>query len=203
MECARRAHTDGIPMMRAMVVEFPQDPACTHLERQYMLGGDLLVAPVFSADGDVSYYTPDGTWTHFLTGERLQGPRWVTERHDFMSVPLLVRPGAVVPVGAVDDRPDYDYAEGVTLRVYQLPEGARVTTAIPAASGEQESVFVTSRDGDVVRVEAAAARPGWKVLLVGVHTAAGVAGGTATRHDQGLLVEAERDTLVVTLEPTG
>ncbi len=42
-------------MMRAMVVEFPDDPACTHLERQYMLGDDLLVAPVFSSDGDVSY----------------------------------------------------------------------------------------------------------------------------------------------------
>jgi alpha-D-xyloside xylohydrolase len=39
-------------------LEFPDDPACTHLERQYMLGDDLLVAPVFRADGDVSYYVP-------------------------------------------------------------------------------------------------------------------------------------------------
>jgi alpha-D-xyloside xylohydrolase len=43
---ALQAHCDGTPMMRAMVVEFPGDPACTHLERQYMLGDNLLVDPL-------------------------------------------------------------------------------------------------------------------------------------------------------------
>lgn len=47
-EVARAAHAEGVPMMRAMVLEFPDDPGCAHLERQYMLGPDLLVAPVFS-----------------------------------------------------------------------------------------------------------------------------------------------------------
>ena len=149
---AGQAAAEGIPMMRAMALAFPDDPGCTHLDRQYMLGDDLLVAPVLSADGAVSYYVPEGTWTHFLTGEQVTGPRWVTERHGFRSVPLLVRPGAVIPVGAVDDRPDYDYADGVTLRLYQLPDGARVTTVI--APGDQE--FVTIRTGNVIRVEAAA-----------------------------------------------
>jgi alpha-D-xyloside xylohydrolase len=135
-----------------MALSFPDDPGCTHLDRQYMLGDDLLVAPVLSAAGEVSYYVPDGTWTHFMTGEQVTGPRWVTERHGFGSVPLLVRPGAVIPVGAVDDRPDYDYAKGVTLRLYEIPDGARVTTAI--SPGGQE--FVTTRAGDVIRVEGAA-----------------------------------------------
>jgi alpha-glucosidase (family GH31 glycosyl hydrolase) len=127
-----QAHTEGVPMMRAMVLEFPDDPACTHPERQYMLGDDLLVAPVFRADGDVSYYVPDGTWTHVLTGAEVTGPRWHREQHSFMSVPLLARPGSVIPVGAVEDRPDYDYADGVTLQVYQLaagvPAGCRCTS---------------------------------------------------------------------------
>ncbi|MGH3658557.1 MAG: alpha-xylosidase, partial [Micromonosporaceae bacterium] len=55
MGAARQAWTSGTPMMRAMVLEFPDDPACAHLERQYMLGDDLLVAPVFTADGQVTY----------------------------------------------------------------------------------------------------------------------------------------------------
>ncbi len=63
---------------------------------------------------------PEGTWTHFLTGETVTGPRWVREQHGFLSVPLLVRPGAVIPVGAVHDRPDYAYADGVTLRAFDL-----------------------------------------------------------------------------------
>ncbi|MFJ6743318.1 alpha-xylosidase [Streptomyces sp. NPDC091279] len=129
-EAARAAHTEGVPMMRAMVLEFPADPGCAHLERQYMLGPDLLVAPVFDDDGDVTYYVPEGTWTHFLTGETVTGPRWTRERHGFLSVPLLVRPGAVIPVGAVCDRPDYDLADGVTLRAFGLAPGAHVTVAV-------------------------------------------------------------------------
>ncbi len=51
-----------------MLLEFPDDPGCRTLDRQYMLGPDLLVAPVFSADGEVEFYVPAGTWTHLPTG---------------------------------------------------------------------------------------------------------------------------------------
>jgi alpha-D-xyloside xylohydrolase len=153
---AEQVVSDGTPMMRAMALEFPGDPACTHLDRQYMLGDDLLVAPVLSASGEVSYYVPDGEWTRFLTGARVTGPRWVTETHGFLSVPLLVRPGAVIPVGAVEDRPDYAYADGVTLRLYEIPDGARVTTAVGGSS------FVTTRSGHVIRVQGEAGSS-WQV----------------------------------------
>jgi alpha-D-xyloside xylohydrolase len=217
-EAARQAYTQGVPMMRAMVLEFPTDPSCTHLERQYMLGGDLLVAPVLSADGDVSYYVPEGTWTHFLTGDAVKGPGWVRERHGFMSVPLLARPGSVIPVGAVDDRPDYDYADGVTLRVYELPDQASVTTAIPARAGGEPAVFVISRRDGVIRVEATGTSSPWQVLLVGVHLAGAsgggadgggagggavfvgaVEGGAAAADEQGTLIRAQAQTVVITL----
>jgi alpha-D-xyloside xylohydrolase len=148
---ARQVTAEGTPMMRAMALAFPDDPGCTYLDRQYLLGDDLLVAPVLTATGEVSYYVPPGTWTNFITGERLTGPRWVTEQHGFGSIPLLARPGAVIPVGAVDDRPDYDYADGVTLRLYEIPDGARVTTLIDP--GGQE--FTTTRSGNTIRVTAA------------------------------------------------
>ncbi|MFD0688866.1 alpha-xylosidase [Actinomadura fibrosa] len=188
---ARQAHGEGLPMMRAMVVEFPDDPACTHLERQYMLGDDLLVAPVFSSDGEVSYYVPEGTWTHYLTGERVRGGRWVRERHGFGSVPLLVRPGAVVPEGAVDDRPDYEHADGVTLRVYELPDGANVVTRIGDGA-----TFTTVRDGATVRVTG---EGDWNVLLVNARAAA-VEGGEAEERPDGVLVRATGAEVVVTLE---
>ncbi|GAA3438072.1 hypothetical protein GCM10018954_076880 [Kutzneria kofuensis] len=62
-----------------MVLEFPDDLAAATLDRQYLLGDDLLVAPVFTDDGTVDYYVPDGTWTNILTGDRVTGPRWVRE----------------------------------------------------------------------------------------------------------------------------
>jgi alpha-D-xyloside xylohydrolase len=90
---AVEAHETGVPVMRPMVLEFPDDPACAHLDRQYMLGPDLLVAPVFDASGDVTYYVPAGRWTSLLDGTSVDGPGWRTERHDMTSLPLIVRPG--------------------------------------------------------------------------------------------------------------
>lgn len=69
-----------------------------------------------------------------MTGEEVQGGAWRRENHGFTSLPLYVRSGAVIPWGARSDRPDYDYLDGLTLRVF------------PGGSGEK-SVTVTAPDG--------------------------------------------------------
>jgi alpha-D-xyloside xylohydrolase len=85
---ALEANREGVPTMRAMLIEFPNDPACDTLDRQYMLGDSLLVAPVFTEDGMVDYYLPAGRWTNLLTGQAQQGPGWHREHHNFFSLPL-------------------------------------------------------------------------------------------------------------------
>ncbi|HEY5518414.1 MAG TPA: alpha-xylosidase [Cellulomonas sp.] len=164
---AGEAHTSGLPMMRPMLLEFPTDRAAAALDTQYMLGDSLLVAPVFTAAGDVEYYVPEGTWTHLLTGQTVTGPRWVAERHALDSLPLLVRPGTVLPVGARTDRPDYDYADGVRLDVYGLADGARRVVTIPAIGGAVAATFTVSRTGDRIVVEAEGATGPWSVRVVG------------------------------------
>lgn len=161
------AHTDGVPVMRPMVLEFPEDRGAATVDTQYMLGPSLLVAPVFSAEGDVDVYVPAGTWTSLLTGEQVTGPRWLRERHGFDSLPLYVRPGAVLPVGARTDRPDYDFTDGVTLHLYALPDGHRSTTHVPAAGGAPGAVFTVTRTGGRVRVEASGVRGAWAVQVHG------------------------------------
>ena len=94
LDAAREAHEHGIPLMRAMCLEVPEDPACRPLEMQYMLGPALLVAPIFSSDGAAQYYLPAGEWRHLLTGEIRQGGGWFTERYDYFSLPLWVRNGS-------------------------------------------------------------------------------------------------------------
>jgi alpha-D-xyloside xylohydrolase len=160
---SREAHLTGLPVMRPMPIAFPDDPAVTYLDRQYLLGGDLLVAPVFSADGDVSYYVPAGRWTHYLSGEIVEGPGWVRETHDFSSVPLLVRPGAVIPVGARQDRPDYDYRDGITLRLFTPAEG-RTAVVVPGPSGA-DSVFTVVREGAQLRVGRSGEALPWRVRI--------------------------------------
>jgi alpha-D-xyloside xylohydrolase len=122
------AAATGVPILRPMLLEFPDDPAVLHLDRQYMLGADILVAPVLSADGEVDFYLPEGEWTSLLTGETVTGGRWRRETHGFDSLPLYVRPGGVIPWGARSDRPDYDYLDGLGLRVFPGGSGTRTIT---------------------------------------------------------------------------
>jgi alpha-D-xyloside xylohydrolase len=91
MATSKVANAHGTPMMRAMLLEFPEDRTCWSLDQQYMFGSDLLVAPVFSATGDVEFYLPAGSWTNFFTGAVVAGGRWVRENHKFDSLPLYVR----------------------------------------------------------------------------------------------------------------
>ncbi len=88
---AQEVHDTGTPMMRAMLVEFPEDRTCWFLDQQYMFGPDLLVAPVFSAEDEIEFYLPAGTWTNYFTGQQVTGGSWRRERHGFDSLPLYVR----------------------------------------------------------------------------------------------------------------
>ncbi|NYI03643.1 alpha-xylosidase [Allostreptomyces psammosilenae] len=205
---AVQAHRHGTPVMRPMLLEFPDDPATHHLDRQYMLGDALLVAPVLSEDGEVEYYVPEGTWTDLLTGRTVSGPGWRRETHGFDTLPLLVRPGTVLPVGARSDRPDHDWRHGVELRVYALADGAEVVTPLPDPDGTTGTVFTTRRRGDELTVEATGERAAdgpWRVLLVGERPAgpARGAGATVDGTPQGAVVAVPAGTtrVAVTLAP--
>jgi len=184
---AVEAHERGIPTMRAMCLEFPDDPGCAYLDRQYMLGERLLVAPVFSESGTVAYYVPAGKWTSLLSGAVVEGPGWREERHPYSSLPVLVRPNSVLPIGECEARADYDYPRGVTLRAYAIEDGARLRVAVPSQDGGPGSTFEFRREGGQVTVTPHAAAPGWRVLLVG-ETVESASGGTIEAAADGSLV---------------
>ncbi len=60
----------GAPMMRALCVDHPDDPVAWQADLEYLLGTDLLVAPMISADGTRKVYLPSGVWVDYWTGER-------------------------------------------------------------------------------------------------------------------------------------
>jgi len=95
-KASQEASQKGIPVLRAMFLEFPGDPVCAYLDLQYMLGSDLLIAPVFNDDpelkqGEVTYYLPKGEWAHVLTGEKTQGPVWRTEKYGYLGIAIWMR----------------------------------------------------------------------------------------------------------------
>lgn len=124
------AHKLGHPMMRPLFAEFPEDPITWHLDTQYMLGENLLIAPVFNNEGDVQYYVPKGKWYGLLDGKFREGPGYVTEKHDYFSLPVLLRPGSAVVVGASQEVAHYDWAANIKL-VVNVTEGMDTTVDIP------------------------------------------------------------------------
>ncbi len=150
------AHEEGVPVMRPMAFEFPEDRAADYLDRQYMLGDSLLVAPVFSEDGVVDYYLPAGRWTHLLSGEIREGGRWHKERYDYFSLPLYVQENTLLPVGSNSQKPDYDYAAGVELHLYEPCDDQTALCRIPDLSGNIVVIAEAKRSGSDVTLSLSA-----------------------------------------------
>ncbi|MBK9991744.1 MAG: alpha-xylosidase [Verrucomicrobia bacterium] len=186
---AGEAHREGIPMMRAMLLEFPNDPACATLERQYMLGSSLLVAPVLTEDGSVDYYLPEGRWTHLLTGEVQEGGCWHRGQYGFLNMPLFVRAGAIIAFGSQDAKPDYDFTDGTQFRVYEIADGAVATCVVPTLRGEPGLTLTVKRHGQQIDASLSGKPSGrWQLQLVGAKTIAGVEGGVVTTDLLGAIV---------------
>jgi alpha-D-xyloside xylohydrolase len=143
-QVAEEAHCTGVPMLRAMMLEFPEDTAADTLDRQYMLGDKLLVAPVLREDCQADYYLPEGHWTHLLSGERKTGGHWFHESYDYMSLPLFVRENTILALGSEDCRPDYDYLKDLVLYLPYFTEGGSARTAVLSLD-RKETLVVTAQ----------------------------------------------------------
>ena len=147
---AIQANKTGVPTMRSMVLEFTEDRTCHYVDKQYMLGDSLLVAPIFNEESLADYYLPAGRWTDFFTGEVKEGGRWIQEKHGYLSVPLLVKENSIVAIGAHDDKPDYDYGEDTELRIYEPVAGTTVTEIVYGMDGSEEiRISVTTEEGKI------------------------------------------------------
>jgi alpha-D-xyloside xylohydrolase len=112
-----------------------------------MLGDSLLVAPIFSASGKVDVYLPAGRWTHLFSGKTVHGGGWQHEQHDFMSLPLYVRPNTLLVLGANAERPDYDFAERAELQLFALDDGALATAVVRDLAGQAVLQASARREG--------------------------------------------------------
>jgi alpha-D-xyloside xylohydrolase len=180
----------GVPMMRSMVLEFTEDRNCAYLATQYMYGDSLLVAPIFNDKSIAEYYLPEGTWTSLLTGEVKEGGRWYKEPCDYMSIPLFAREGSIVAVGACDTDAVYDYADGVTYKVFALGDGKEAQTVVYSTENEVESGIAVSRTGNTYTIRIDSEKP-CKVELVHAGTAASV---------EGAVLEQQEDSIVLTCD---
>jgi alpha-glucosidase (family GH31 glycosyl hydrolase) len=92
----------GLPVIRALWLHYPGDPAAAARGDEYLYGRDILVAPVVEKGATSrSLYLPRGAWYDFWTQEKVEGGREITRKVDLETTPLYVRAGAVIPMGPV------------------------------------------------------------------------------------------------------
>jgi alpha-glucosidase (family GH31 glycosyl hydrolase) len=122
---AYEAHATGLPIIRSLGLEFPQDAKAWETVDAYLFGPNLLVAPIFEKGSTKrTLNLPAGTWWDFWTNRRIEGGRTVTLEAALDSMPLLVRAGAIVPTGPVKQYAEQPSTEPVTLTVYPGVDGA-------------------------------------------------------------------------------
>ncbi len=143
----------GLPVMRPMLLEFPNDMACRYLDTQYMLGESLLVAPIFSETGIAHFYLPEGGWIHLLTGRVYVGGRWYKEQYGYHSLPVFVRSGSILVRNLQQGSADYDDRKAARIHIYDVPmEGAhascydrkgREIASVSIRRNEEQMIVVT------------------------------------------------------------
>lgn len=143
----------GVPTMRSMVLEYTEDKTCHYVDKQYMLGDNLLVAPIFNDQSIAEYYLPKGTWTDFFTGEEKEGAGWITEKHGYLSIPLMVKENSIVVMGAHDDRPDYDYGDHAEIRIYALKDGHSASSIVYGMDNQEQISITASRSGSDIHIQ--------------------------------------------------
>ena len=158
-----------------------------------------MVALVFTSNGVVDYYLPEGKWTNFFTGKIVDGGKWIKEKHNYMSLPLMVRPNSVIAVGANEKRPDYDYADGVTFHVFELQNDKTISTTVPTTEGKTAMTIEVSCKGQVINIKTKGSSNKWQVLLRGIPSIKSIEGGKARKDKLGTLLTPAKGTNSITV----
>lgn len=91
-------HT-GLPIMRPLCLEFPNDPNVANLSDEWMMGDSLLVAPLLQPGGKRSVYLPPGGWYAFGSCKLFKGPRTLEVTAALDEIPVYIRAGSILPLG--------------------------------------------------------------------------------------------------------
>jgi alpha-D-xyloside xylohydrolase len=187
------ASKTGVPLMRPMAMEFPDDPAGYAFDLQYCLGRELLVSPVTSPGGAVTTYLPPGRWMDWWSGTVHQGPLTLRREVPLRELPLYLRENSLLVLGPVRNHVAEATVGPLTVEAFVTTEA---TFALRGDTGS--AVLHARRDGRRVtfRVDAAGtASPGSLVLrLHDAEAPAEVAadGHALPRLDRAALERADR-----------
>jgi len=121
----RESAESGLPAMRPMMLEYPDDGTTWGMEDQFLFGSDLLIAPVLREGvRQRGVYLPRGEWYNFWSGERHSGGKWISVPVTLASLPIFVRGGAFI------------FEQPVVQHTGEMPGKALEVVLFPSGSSE-------------------------------------------------------------------
>ncbi len=162
---AIKTHNTGVPVMRAMVIDYADDPTCLTLDRQYMFGDNILAAPILNEDGIAQYYLPEGKWTDIITGKVLEGGKWYTHKCSYFEMPALAKPNSIIAYGNFVNDVEYDYLDGTEFVIYQLEDGKTANAVIYNTEAEKVFELTASRTGNTIECEYSETSSAFKIKI--------------------------------------
>lgn len=113
------ASKKGIPPLRALILEFPEDQEAIHNEDEFMLGPNLLIAPIYREGARARLvYLPTGEWYNFWTEEKLEGPLYTPVSAPLEFIPIFVKAGTILPLWKPQNYVGEKIQEVLDLRIY-------------------------------------------------------------------------------------
>ena len=113
-DCSER----GLPMVRALLVEFPHDTGAWLVEDEYMFGSQMLVAPLMESGHEREVYLPKGKWIDYQTGKVYEGGYQTIEAGKIPAI-ILVRDGSLIPHAPLAQRTDQIDWSRVEMKAYK------------------------------------------------------------------------------------
>lgn len=159
---AKECSMNGWPMMRALFIEYPNDPGSWLPDNQYLFGSDILVAPLFEEVESRDVYLPNGEWVDYQTG-LTYSKGWHHIKAGEIPIVMLVRSGAIIPhVQLAQSTKDIDWTK-ITLKVYG---SAAKSTGLVYLPGDLEPTMLEIADKKLVR-DPFNGKVKWEIIKVG------------------------------------
>ncbi|WP_223088730.1 TIM-barrel domain-containing protein [Zunongwangia sp. SCSIO 43204] len=116
---AYQNHKTGLPLMRALVLDYQDDPNVYEITDQYLFGDSMMICPVTTKGAQTRVvYLPEGEWTNYWTGETFKGKQYLNVLCPIEEMPIFIKSGAIIPSQEVQQFVGEKEIETITLDVY-------------------------------------------------------------------------------------
>ncbi|MBX7247191.1 MAG: glycoside hydrolase family 31 protein [Candidatus Sumerlaeaceae bacterium] len=165
----RQTHESGLPLNRPMYVEYPDFPEAYECPQEFLLGHDLIAAPIASAGygptrvASQLVWFPPGEWRNYFTSEAVTGPQWRLVSADMNEFPLFVRAGAPIPTQPYSPRPASAKLDELVLKIWPATDEAEYATELY----EDDGISRKYESGDFAKTRLTSRRKGnsWTITV--------------------------------------